>query len=80
MKSFAYDKYHSASGGVCMYLYSYLRVDLSICEDVHNVEISLSVESGQNKIHFHFCMLLLISGFLDNIFLTVAAFCFDSVF
>ena len=39
-----------------------------------------SVESGQNKIHFHFCMLLLISGFLDNIFLTVAAFCFDGVF
>ena len=67
MKSFAYDKYHSASGGVCMYLYSYLCVDLSICEDVHYVKISLSVESGQIKIHFHFCILLLISGFLDNI-------------
>ena len=67
MKSFAYDKYHSASGGVCMYLYSYLCVDLSICEDVHYVESSLSVESGQIKIHFHFCILLLISGFLDNI-------------
>ena len=50
-----------------MYLYSYLCVDLSICEDVHYVEISLSVDSGQNKIHFHFCILLLISGFLDNI-------------